>query len=537
MLAIYAVGAIGLLLAMKLMCHFTLKESQKFGLILAENEGRKDMQEELPDFVTVPSTTSSIGAAAAAAAASSGGGLATAASIGRAASRNRSRNAAAGVRATHLVRHLVLHCQWTLLLSSIQLAEAWPGSIAWALQVLAWMWAPATPAALAPECLNTFSSIPAAIQKLVFFLVVPLVMLLIMLVIETVCTHFGFSGEEEHLYDRLLATCFIVMFFFLPTIASTAFSLFACIELDKPSDAPGVAPGSKPAAVGWFFMHDLDQVCFFAADGWHRRLALGLGIPLTLLVLAVPICIVAVMLRNWRRRSDAHFLQHFYFLVQYYSPTYCWYEAVVISQTLALVFLSVFGYSLGPYRQALAMNIVIFLSGVLLLFLQPLRHREAKNVAVCSMVCLFLMSYTALTFAQFGVGQLSKEAISVYMGLIVVVVNVAFVAWVLWQLWKMINWRGVWQQAAWICRAIAACDLAAACAEHKLAVTASAELAARNASLYEMQMSRCGDANITVCDSSQSVKVVQQQGGVHCASQGACSDIGCSGDQRQLNHQ
>jgi hypothetical protein len=522
MLAIYAVGAAGLLIAMKLMCHFTLKESKKQGRILAENKGLKATQ-ELPRFATSNSTTA--GASATAAGAGAGGPSSDVAAGGA---------AAAGVRATHLMRHLVLNCQWTLLLGSIQLAEAWPGSVAWALQVIAWIWAPATLAALAPECLGSaYSGIPAAVQKIVFFLAVPLLMLFVMLAIEAVCTRLGFpDDDEEHLSDRLLATSFIVMFFFLPTIASTAFSLFACIELHKPAGAAGVAPGSRPAAVGWYFMHDLEQVCFSVADGWHRSLALGLGIPLTLLVLAVPVCIVAVMLRNWRRRSNAKFLQHYYFLVQYYSPAYCWYEAAVISQTLALVFLSLFGYSLGPYRQALAMNIVIISSGALLLFLQPLRHREAKNVAVSSMVCLFLTSYTALTFAQFGVGLSSKELIAVYMGLVVVLVNAAL-AWVLWQLCHMIDWKGAWQQAKWICRAIAACDLAAACAEHKLAMTASTELTARNARMHETRSTGCDDASITVCESSRSVKVVQQHDDVQCTSSGSCGDMKPGSDQQQ----
>lgn len=204
-------------------------------------------------------------------------------------------------------------------------------------------------------------------------------------------------------------------------------------------------------------------------------------------------------------------------------------------QTLMLVFLSVFGYSLGPYRQALAMNIVILSSGMLLLFLQPLRHREAKNVAVSSMVCLFLTSYTALTFAQFGVGLSSKELIAVYMGLVVVVVNAAFVAWVLWQLCRMIDWRGAWQQAVWICRAVAACDLAAACAEQKLAATASAEMAAREAALHAASMTGRGDASITVCESP--IKFVQRQGDVHRTPRASCSDLQASSDQQPQQQQ
>lgn len=187
------------------------------------------------------------------------------------------------------------------------------------------------------------------------------------------------------------------MFFFLPPVSSIAFSLFACVKLDEPADAASIVPGSRPATVGWYFMHDLKQECFSITDGWHLPLALGLGVPLTVLVLAVPVSIVAVMLHNWGQLRDAEFLQHYYFLVQHYNPAYYWYEAVVTCQTLVLVCLSVFGYMIGPQWQALAMNLVIIASGLMLQFLKPLRHREAKHVALCSKVCLCLiiMSYSA----------------------------------------------------------------------------------------------------------------------------------------------
>lgn len=220
MIAIYVVGAAVMLFAMKVMCHWTLKEGKKHGSTLAAPEGLKPC-EELPDAVAAAAASASnepsaaIGTAATAssepssatgtAATASSEASSTVATAAATASREPSSaaavapaaagSAASGMRPKHLVRHLVLHCQWMLLLGSIQLAGEWPGSVAWALKVLAWVLSPTTPAALAPECLNTSGSTPAIVAKIVFFLVGPLFRLIVMVLIEAVSVRLGFSEK------------------------------------------------------------------------------------------------------------------------------------------------------------------------------------------------------------------------------------------------------------------------------------------------------------------------------------------------------
>lgn len=161
MIAIYVVGAAVMLVAMKVMCHWTLKEGKKHGSTLAAPKGLKPC-EELPDAVAAAAAASAssepsaaIGTAATAssepssatgtAATASSEASSTVATAAATASREPSSaaavapaaagSAASGMSPKHLVRHLVLHCQWMLLLGSIQLAGEWPGSVAWALKV------------------------------------------------------------------------------------------------------------------------------------------------------------------------------------------------------------------------------------------------------------------------------------------------------------------------------------------------------------------------------------------------------------------
>lgn len=373
---------------------------------------------------------------------------------------------------THLLRQLVLFSQYLLIVASVQAADSWPPTVGKPLQALAWIWAPTSPQTLAPDCLAPSAVVPTAVAKVVFYTAMPLVLLLLLLLVEFVsywvrqrraksASAFAPNGlstvpsgkRKGTLRDRLVAAGMVLVFFFLPTIVRTAFGLFACIQIDQPAVA---GTPNKPLAVGRFWLHDTNQQCF---TGYHLRLALGLGIPLLAFVCAVPLFILFVTLHNKSKLDDPTWLQHYGFLVGYYKPRFVFWEAVVSSQTICLVAISVFSYTLGPFYQSLVMNIAILLIGVLLVVARPLAHRDAQTVAVSSMACLFLTSYSALTFAQTTgrSGNLSTSegeaaAIPMFMGVVVLLVNLGFVGWVLWKLVLVIDWREQW---ATVCRLFA----------------------------------------------------------------------------------
>eukprot|EP00775_Hariotina_reticulata_P006569 gene6569-6797_t len=156
------------------------------------------------------------------------------------------------------------------------------------------------------------------------------------------------------------------------------------------------------------------------------------------------------------RLDDPRFVRHYYFLLQDYKPKHRYWEAVVSLQTIGLVAVSVFCFTLGPYYQALALNVLLAAFALLLVVVQPLAHKQAMNVALASLLCLFLTSYTALTFAQHGsfiaAGSSHQKtaellAIPMYMGAVVVVFNFVYIAWVVWQLFHLIRWRQVLENA------------------------------------------------------------------------------------------
>jgi len=371
------------------------------------------------------------------------------------------------VEPAHLVRQLVLFSQYTLIVASVQAADSWPATIARPLQALAWIWAAASPQTLAPECLLQSSASASGVAKVVFYVTLPVVLLVVLLLLEVVLR---FAGDQcmcqsfrrghrprrsqawdSSFLDRLIAASMVVVFFFLPSIVRVTFGLFACISIDSRAQPP-----NHPLAVGSFWLHDTNQQCF---EGWHRDLALGLGIPLLLFVCFVPGFILYKTLPSKNKLQDRTWHQHYGFLLQDYKPGFRFWEAVVAAQTITLVAISVFSYTLGPFYQAMLMNIALAVIWLVLAVAKPLAHQDAQRVAVVSMGCLFLTSYSALAFVQIAQSAgtaltlTDKEAaaIPLFMGVVVVAVNLLFVGWVVWKLVVIIDWNARWQA---LCSAI-----------------------------------------------------------------------------------
>jgi hypothetical protein len=89
-----------------------------------------------------------------------------------------------GPEAADILRQLVIFLQYTLILTSVQASESWPEIITKPAEALAWLWAPASPHTLAPGCLARSGSSAAGVAVVVFYVMLPLVMLALLLLLE-----------------------------------------------------------------------------------------------------------------------------------------------------------------------------------------------------------------------------------------------------------------------------------------------------------------------------------------------------------------
>lgn len=339
--------------------------------------------------------------------------------------------------AAELFRLLILYSQYMMIISGMDVE--WPNSISYPLRVLAWVWSPTSPETFSIACiLPRTSTLPLALQQVLFYICMPVALLLILVLIEVSSSslkRFQKLSDVVSLHDRVLSNSLVAVFFFMPSVVRTLLSMFACIPIDQPAITP-----YKPAAVGSFWILDTNQECF---AGYHKAWSLGLGLPLTLVVcLALPCSVLLVISRNAAKLQDEDFMKQYGFLYKSYKQHYCCWEVVVLLQTMLVVAISVFGVNIGAFYQCIVMTGALMLMVFLLLACQPYEHPQAARVSLHSLCCLLLTSYLALTFLQYG----SVKPSAVYglvMGTCLLLVNVAFVASVLWQLSKMMDWHQV----------------------------------------------------------------------------------------------
>jgi hypothetical protein len=347
-----------------------------------------------------------------------------------------------------LMRPLVLYLQYLLIISSMN-AE-WPVPLAHSFHALAAAFAPASAQFLGVECLfSADGSIPLSMKVVLFNLFAPLALLGVALVIEVTCFLRARHGKRTAaaarrvgLGPRIACSCMVAVLLYLPGIARTTFTIMACVRVDAPVEVPFAA-----TAVGRFWLLDMQEQCLDTSGStYHRRWALSLGIPLLLLVCGVlPAVVFLVVLLNSKRLNHMRFKHMFGFLYKSYRSCCCFWEGVVTCQCLVLVAISVFGYTLGPFHQALVMTAALAFIGLLLLACKPYSVQHAGRVHLQSIGCLMLTSFSALSFvAQGCIAASTSSVVGLVLAAVALGVNAVFVASVVWQLLQLVQWRRVY---------------------------------------------------------------------------------------------
>jgi hypothetical protein len=339
-----------------------------------------------------------------------------------------------------LIRCLVLYGQRMLIVASLNLE--WPATMYYPLRVLALVWSASSPETLSVDCiLPTASSLPLSVQRVIFYISMPIAMLIVLLVIEILLLQtckgkrVRRPGTAVTLVHRLSSTAMIVLFFFLPSLQRTMFGLFACIALDR--DAP---PPQMANAVGTFWVTDTSTLCL---EGWHKAFALGLGVPLiAMLCVVLPAVIVYITISHINVLADASFSRSWGFLTHSYHRRVCWWEAVVVCETAALVAISVFGVNLGPFYQCVLMVAALLLVSQLQLVFRPYLRSQTRQAMVQGTHCLLLTALAAQSFLAYGHVQPSI-AYGLAMGALLLVINFVYVCSVVWKLICLVDWLGL----------------------------------------------------------------------------------------------
>jgi hypothetical protein len=340
-----------------------------------------------------------------------------------------------------LLRALVIHCQWLYIIGSL-VGVPWPASLLYPLQIIGGIWASTSGSSIGLECImRGTKSLPLAMQRMLIRFITPAGILLVVLAIESGLRFLRPSKNAPAGHD-IASLVMCIVFMFMPVWVNTVLSLFTCIPLDSPAEAPYQAD-----AVGSFWLEDMSQQCY-SASSYHKRWALGLGIPFTFLFcVAMPVAVFVFMWisRKRGRLGNKQFQKHYGFMFKLWRDEVCWWESVVLLQTIALVMVSTFGFAMGPYYQSLVATAVLALVAIMLLAVKPFKCPAANKVAVLSVCVLLVTAYTALTFLPYN-NITPGPVYSNIMGVAIMLANVAFLAYTTYKLFRSVDWAlvGSW---------------------------------------------------------------------------------------------
>ena len=352
-------------------------------------------------------------------------------------------------RPSDLLKVFIKHMQYLIILGSLQVP--WPDALVTTFRGMAWMFSSADSSLLVPlDCLLSDGGLPKAIKRQLVYVTAPiaftLVTVLVLLLVRVVrrwsasraCTPNCHEQEPQHqpeMGTESIAYCMpalvlIVLFLFHPSLVHVGLTMFACYPLDKvpaPPDAPYPEYAIANASHG-YWVQDMQQACW---QGWHKAWAWGLGFPCTLIFcFLVPCGVVVILWCNRLQLKQPGFAGRMGFLYRNYKDSRYYWETWVLAQTVVLVAIAVYSYSLGPYYATLLFTVALLLFVGLQHVQQPYAVPQVHELQLASFCCLLATSYMALSLftAQNQVVAAPQEYAAA-IGWVGLSLNVMFVGW------------------------------------------------------------------------------------------------------------
>lgn len=306
------------------------------------------------------------------------------------------------------------------------------------------------------------TGIPLAILRQLVTLFAPLVLFILAVLLDTLfwwvmqcscCWRWQRRPQQtsankaircwRELQQKLPVMVLVVVFFSFPFLVRMALGFFACIRLDSANLQTDPYPQYAQAfASHGYWINDMSQACY---EGWHLRWAIAMGVPcVAVLCLGIPAAIVLWLYSHDPQLSDVKFKAKYGFLYNNFRPRMYCFEAVRALQTVFVVSISAFRYTLQPFYATLCMNQAFALSCVLQLGCRPFASRLLHFMQLMGLACLYCITTLALTV--FTVDVSSGSAYQQFVGALVLAVSIAYMCWcvgtVAWESKHL--WMKVW---------------------------------------------------------------------------------------------
>ena len=380
------------------------------------------------------------------------------------------------VRSSDMIKVLILFLQYLVIVSS--LSVPWPTALAYFFRITKFVFAASNGqlGSVSVDCVllqsTSNSSIPVSVQRQLIYLVAPLGVLagvILLSVIKAIAVRAlqttklraaksrasnvgrgtstsnirrgsstssaGSANTGAHLQRNTIGStilrklplmCVVTFFVAYPFLVRVSLGLFACLQLDKAEDVNDPYPQFAVALAGrGYWIHAMQQACF---EGWHLPWALGLGLPCVLLFcVATPLALLVGLTVNKSKLQRAGVRAQFGFLYRPYIEKRSWWEGLMTVQTVLLVTVLVFRYTLGGFYSALLVTVMFTVMATLQLIFKPFASQRLHIMQLVATGCLYVTSGIAQSLFSVDIGSayIYREVI----GAVAVCINVAFVAW------------------------------------------------------------------------------------------------------------
>ena len=379
------------------------------------------------------------------------------------------------VRPSDMIKVLILFLQYLVIVSS--LSVPWPTALAYFFRITKFVFAASNGqlGSVSVDCVllqSTGSSIPVSVQRQLIYLVAPLGVLagvILLSVIKAIAvralqatklratksrasnvgrgtstsnirrgsstSRAGSANTGAHLQRNTIGStilrklplmCVVTFFVAYPFLVRVSLGLFACLQLDRAEDSSDPYPQFAVANAGrGYWVHAMQQACF---EGWHLPWALGLGLPCVLLFcVATPLALLVGLTVNKSKLQRAGVRAQFGFLYRPYIEKRSWWEGLMTVQTVLLVTVSVFRYTLGGFYSVLLVTVMFTVMATLQLIFKPFASQRLHIMQLVATGCLYITSCIAQSLFSDDVSSayIYREVI----GAVGVCLNVSFMLW------------------------------------------------------------------------------------------------------------
>lgn len=202
--------------------------------------------------------------------------------------------------------------------------------------------------------------------------------------------------------------------------------VFSCRYLDPTNG--NTIPGEVLSAQGWYWTADLNRQCF--VDPGHRAIALGLGIPGTLLLLTYPLLQGIILAREanaGRLTPTSEFFADYGHLVEDFRPRLFYWGSIVELRKLVLVALVLGLASTGVISQLVGCSLVLLGYCAATMGLLPYPYRLLNRLHLGSTGVLLAVLWLNLFVAVGEEGGMLSGGMSPKQSLALQLLSVALV--------------------------------------------------------------------------------------------------------------